>query len=126
MPDDRSSFRFPHEAKLSHKAQFDAVFAARTAVDVWPLRVMGLPNDAGRHRLGLVTSRRVGNAVRRNRIRRLLRESFRLLHHDWPGAYDLVVLVAAHEPLELAKYQLLLSGAVERLHQRWATRKDRT
>ncbi len=36
-----------------------------------------LPNDVGIARLGLATPRRFGNAVRRNRFRRLTREAFR-------------------------------------------------
>jgi ribonuclease P protein component len=44
-------------------------------------------------RLGVVTSKKVGGAVARNRARRLLRESFRLHQHDLPHPAD-VVLVA--------------------------------
>jgi ribonuclease P protein component len=44
-------------------------------------------------RLGVVTSKRIGGAVERNRARRLLRESFRLHQHDLTQPAD-VVLVA--------------------------------
>jgi ribonuclease P protein component len=43
-------------------------------------------------RLGLTVSRQVGNAVRRNRIKRLLREAFRLDRSLVPAASDLVVI----------------------------------
>lgn len=43
-------------------------------------------------RLGLVTSRRVGNAVRRNRIRRMLRELFRHEIARFPSGHDVVVI----------------------------------
>ena len=43
-------------------------------------------------RLGVVTSRKVGDAVRRNRARRLLREAFRLHQHQLTQPVDLVVV----------------------------------
>jgi ribonuclease P protein component len=46
-------------------------------------------------RLGVVTSGKIGNAVARNRARRLLREAFRVHQHDFARPVDLV-LVARH------------------------------
>ena len=43
-------------------------------------------------RLGVVTSSRIGNAVARNRARRLLREVFRLHQHDLSSPVDLVLI----------------------------------
>ena len=43
-------------------------------------------------RLGVVASRRVGNAVRRNRAKRLLREAFRQNQHRLPPSCDLVLV----------------------------------
>ena len=43
-------------------------------------------------RLGVVTSSRIGNAVVRNRARRLLREVFRLHQHDLTAPVDLVLI----------------------------------
>jgi ribonuclease P protein component len=43
-------------------------------------------------RLGVVTSKKIGDAVARSRARRLLRESFRLHQHDLAGAVDLVLV----------------------------------
>lgn len=50
-----------------------------------------LPDDSS-HRLGLVTSGKIGNAVVRNRARRLLREAFRLHQHDLSQPVDLVLV----------------------------------
>lgn len=46
----------------------------------------------GSSRLGVITSRRVGGAVVRNRARRLLREAFRLHQHSLASAVDLVLV----------------------------------
>jgi ribonuclease P protein component len=48
-------------------------------------------------RLGIVASRRLGGAVQRNRAKRLLREAFRLHHHELPPGLDLVAI--AHAPI---------------------------
>ncbi len=46
-------------------------------------------------RLGAVTSRKIGNAVARNRARRLLREAFRLHQDALPSPVDLVLVARA-------------------------------
>ena len=76
----------------------------------------------GHPRLGLSVSRRVGTAPRRNRIKRLIREAFRLLRHDWPRGYDLVVNVRPHDPVLLADYQRMLSAMLVKLHRQWEKR----
>ena len=43
-------------------------------------------------RLGLIVSKRVGNAVNRNRVKRLIREFFRLNKSLFPVSYDVVVI----------------------------------
>ena len=54
------------------------------------LTLLGLRNSLGITRLGVVASRRLGKAFRRNRSKRLVRELFRL-NKRRPG-FDLVVL----------------------------------
>jgi ribonuclease P protein component len=44
-------------------------------------------------RLGITASRRVGNAVERNRAKRLVREAFRTVRGSWPERADVVVIV---------------------------------
>ena len=53
-----------------------------------------LPPHA-RSRLGVITSGKLGNAVARNRARRLLRESFRLHQHELAAPVDLVLVARA-------------------------------
>ena len=53
-----------------------------------------LPAES-RSRLGVITAGRIGNAVVRNRTRRLLRESFRLHQHELIKPVDLVLVARA-------------------------------
>ena len=112
-------YTLPKSHILRAPRDFDAVFAARVKESRAPLTILSRPNDLPHPRLAVQTSRRVGNAVRRNRIRRRIREAFRLMQHDVPRGYDLVVVVRPHEPLLLADYQRLLNGAVVKLHNLW-------
>lgn len=50
------------------------------------------PNAEGGQRLGLTVSQKVGGAVRRNRVKRLLREVFRTERALFPARSDIVVI----------------------------------
>lgn len=108
--------------RISGELAFAAVFAAQVRRGLGPLVFYGLPNALGHHRLGLTVPRRVGNAVRRNRIKRLLREAFRLSQHELPGALDVVVVVRPHEAAPLAEYQQKLAVAFAALDEAWRRR----
>jgi ribonuclease P protein component len=55
---------------------------------VLSLAANGLPHN----RYGFITPKRLGNAVKRNRIRRLFRESVRLLHLKLTPGYDVIFI----------------------------------
>ncbi|HFD79312.1 MAG TPA: ribonuclease P protein component [Gammaproteobacteria bacterium] len=84
---------YPRSHRLLTAAQYQRVFRhcqARSS-DRY-LTVLAVANDLPHARLGSAVSiRNAGNAVRRNRIKRLIRESFRL-HQDILGGWDVVVL----------------------------------
>jgi ribonuclease P protein component len=69
----------------------------------------------GPPRLGLVVSRKVGSAVRRNRVKRLCRECFRQWPSLLPNGVDLIVIAREGAPeLGLADVRAEWRG-VERL-----------
>ena len=95
------------------------VYRSRTSERAGPLVIYALPNELSHSRLGLSVPRRVGRAVARNRIKRLLREVFRHHQYDLPRGYDFVINVRGHDPLKGDAYEALLCTAMERLHERW-------
>ena len=117
-------FRFERKKRLSGRRAFSAVFDARMRRAAGPLSILTRPNNLEHCRLGLSVSRKVGNAVKRNRIKRLLRESFRLGQHNLPTGYDIVVVVRPHETLKLDDYQRLLLPAVRSSDEKWKRRNQ--
>ncbi len=115
-------YRLTRRQRLTGRSAFKPIFDAGIRKPVGPVAVLGLPNNLGFHRVGLSVGRRVGNAVRRNRHKRLLRETFRLaqhrlLHATADTGYDLVLLVRPHQELPLERYEQLLLQGITGVHR---------
>ncbi len=82
---------FPNTARLRHQYQFDAVYRGKHYAGDGVLVIRAIRNDIGRTRLGLSVSKKVGNAVVRNRWKRIIREAFRKQQIDIPRGLDIVV-----------------------------------
>jgi ribonuclease P protein component len=115
---------FPRTHNLKGKVTFAQTYDQSIAESRGPVRIHARPNDLHHSRLGLSVPRRVGTAPRRNLIKRRLRESFRLLQHDFPRGYDLIIVVRPHTPQLLADYQRLLSSMMVKLHNAWLKREQ--
>jgi ribonuclease P protein component len=90
-PPDRPRLTLPPQRRIRRKPQFDQIKAEGRRMGNGHFGLTVKPNDSGGPRIGLAVSLKVaGNGVERNRIRRVIRESFRLRQHELP-ALDLVV-----------------------------------
>ena len=85
------SNRFRPEDRVRKQADFDRAYRARQFAADGVLIVNGVKNGLDHSRLGLSIGRTVGNAVVRNRWKRLIREAFRLSRADLPTGIDLIV-----------------------------------
>jgi ribonuclease P protein component len=83
---------FPQRLRLKTTAQFERVYARKKSASDSRLVVYACENDLPHPRLGCSVSRKVGNAVVRNRYKRLFREAFRLTQYDLPAGVDLIVI----------------------------------
>jgi ribonuclease P protein component len=84
--------RFPKTLRLTSRSDFRLVYERRCSVGDELVRLLGRLNDRPHPRIGLSVSRQVGNAVRRNRWKRLLREAFRLSREKLPVGIDFIVV----------------------------------
>jgi ribonuclease P protein component len=77
--------------RLTDSPEFERVYRQGTAYRGKLFSVHAFPNEHGTPRLGLSVSRKVGNAVTRNSVRRRLREVFHSCISAMPESHDLVV-----------------------------------
>lgn len=107
-------YRFSKSQRLHGRGTFKKILDVGVRKWNGPIAMCIAPSESPRPSLGISIGRPVGTAAIRNRIKRKLREAFRLMQHDWPRSYDVVLLVKKHEPMTLAEYQRLMTGLMIR------------
>jgi ribonuclease P protein component len=94
---------YRREKRIEGNADFWKDRRRRKRFDTEHFMLILRKNDKDVKRLGLVVGRKVGGAVSRNRIKRLIREFFRLNKEKMPESSDLIVL--AKENIEIKGYR---------------------
>lgn len=112
---------FPKRARLLKRSEFLRLSRAGKKSQTAHFVVLKKTNDKGDNRLGITVSTKVGNAVARNRIKRLVREFFRRHSGELPSPQDIVIIArkgAGELSLEEAARELREALTTQRSRQR--------
>jgi len=113
------SYAFTKNRRLLKASEYKEVFDRNRLKVAHPnLLLLALPNNSGQSRLGLVIGKKnIPTAVGRNRVKRVVRETFR--QFDFPVALDIVFLARkGADQLSSQEMNLLLHQSWCRLQQR--------
>jgi ribonuclease P protein component len=112
----RATKRFRLRSRKDIKRVFEIGQRAADAT----MTLVAVPNQFGYSRVAVGVSSRHGNAVTRNRIRRLCREAFRLTRSQLPLGQDYMIIPRVGAQFSLA----VLQASLKRLASRVAGRSD--
>ncbi|RME44175.1 MAG: ribonuclease P protein component [Deltaproteobacteria bacterium] len=85
----KEDFSFPKRMRLRRRAEFTRLSRRGKRKSSPHFLLLFARNDLGYNRLGITVSRRIGNAVRRNRLKRRIREFFRTHQARFPQGRDM-------------------------------------
>ena len=85
-------YSFPKQERLLNRKDFVNLNRLGKKYHTKHFIVIAKKNRSGINRLGITVSKKIGNAVKRNRIKRLIREFFRLNKNRVPVSCDIVII----------------------------------
>jgi ribonuclease P protein component len=86
-------FRFTKKERITSSREFKWVIRNGKRLSTKNYIIFMKENEKGFHRLGIIIKKEVGRAALRNRVKRCLREFFRLNKHRIGGSFDIIILV---------------------------------
>ncbi|HEY4263531.1 MAG TPA: ribonuclease P protein component [Schlesneria sp.] len=110
--------RFSSHNRIRSGSDFERVYALKCKGADGVLLMFVARNEFNTTRIGLSVSKKHGGAVDRNRLKRWLREAFRLECHQFPKGVDLIAIPLAADRASLDAYRKSLTGLVKRLSRR--------
>jgi len=89
----KGSFSFTKKERISSPQDFRKVMRVGRRLSSQNFILFIKKNDHLFHRLGIVVKKEIGPATFRNRMKRYIREFFRLQKHQIKGSYDIILMV---------------------------------
>lgn len=86
------SFSFPKEERLLNRKEFVNLNRLGKRYRTKHFTVIVKENGLDISRIGITVKKKIGNAVKRNKIKRWIREIFRLNKNHIPKGYDIVIV----------------------------------
>ncbi len=111
-------FGISKDQRLRRSQDFARIYAGGIRAGDAHLLIFGGVNPSGTTRFGLSVSKKHGNAVRRGRLKRLLREAFRLSQHELPTGIDMILIPRQNSGATLEDYQRSLTATARRVAKR--------
>ncbi|MDT8903356.1 ribonuclease P protein component [Anaeroselena agilis] len=85
-------YKLPKSGRLRRNKSFQAVYRSGKSFANRQMVLYILPQRGSERRVGFAAGKRLGNAVVRNRVKRLLREAYRLKQHQIKHGFDLIIV----------------------------------
>ena len=112
-------YTLPRALRVARQRDFDRAYQARCSIADDLLVVYAAANGLAHPRIGLAVSRKLGNAVRRNRFKRLLREAFRHEQHNLPAGFDYILIPRSGRPASVEDYRRSIPPLADRAAARF-------
>jgi ribonuclease P protein component len=116
-----TDLRFRKHQRIVSPLDFERIYERRCRASDSLLLIFAAPNPGGCTRIGLSVGRKHGNAVRRARLKRLLREAFRLCQAELPTGLDLVLIPKQGAELTLPALRQSLPRTVRQAARKLAS-----
>jgi len=108
-------YKAPKSMRLSRRNDISRIFHQASRANDGVITLYALRNELNHSRLGVGVSKRHGNAVCRNRIKRLCREAFRLSRPELPNGFDFMVVPRVGAEFTLEKLKSSIKSLSKRL-----------
>ncbi|NLG89453.1 MAG: ribonuclease P protein component [Clostridiaceae bacterium] len=105
--------------RLKKNAEFQRIYRKGSYIATKTLVAYIKPNNLKETRIGITVSKKYGKSVKRNRIRRLISESFRLLKDKVKPGYDIVFVARktdTYEDAGLSSVMAVMSYMLDKLN----------